>query len=136
MYPLSEGAGHLSSIVNIPMIPIAIVAIPIMAKIITQLCARLRSKAINPPNTARMATRGIIELIPSAEPRLVESVESVSHALYAASFADEPKKVIRQSRTIVSVMPIAAALDAAGKRASITSSLSSANAKIEIPQRI
>ena len=64
-----------------------------MAKIQTQLDAKVKSKNIKPPNTARIATRGIIELIPSAAPRLVLSVLSVNHALNAASFAEEPKKV-------------------------------------------
>ena len=136
MYPVSDGAGHLSSMMKIPRIPIRSVATPMMVNIITQLPASLRSNAINPPKTARMATRGIIELIPSAEPRLVESVESVSHALYAASFADEPKKVIMQSSAIVKVTQIAAVPVTAGNKDSIRSTLSSAKANIEIPQRM
>ena len=62
-----------------------------MANIAVQLEASFKSKAIKPPKTASMATRGIIALIPSAAPRFEESVESVSHALKAASLADEPK---------------------------------------------
>ena len=53
-----------------------------------------------------------------------------------ASFADDPKKVIAQSRIIVRVTQIAAALAAAGKSAPMVSVLISAKAKIEIPQRI
>ena len=107
-----------------------------MIKIKRQSSREVRSNAIKPPKTARIATSGSIELIPSAEPRLVESVESVSHALYAASFAEEPKKVIMQSRAMVSVTQIADALAAAGKSASMISSLRSAKANIEIPQRM
>ena len=65
---------------------------------------------------------------------------SVSHALKAASFAVEPKKVITQSNTITSVMPIAAAFDtscaAAGKSPEIQSVRRTAKKRIETPQRM
>ena len=50
-----------------------------------------------------MEINGIIELIPSILPRFSLSPLSVSQALYAASLAVEPKKVITQSITIVKV---------------------------------
>ena len=78
-----------------------------------------------------MATRGIIALIPSALPLFDESVISVSHALYAASFALEPKKVITQSIIITSVIQTALT-DAAGKSFPITSTLINANESMDV----
>ena len=91
---------------------------------------------MKPPNNTRIEISGIMELMPSAAPRLVASVASVSHALYAASFAVEPKKVITQSRIMTSVIPTEAVLTAAPNREEITSARIRANAMIEIPQAI
>ena len=107
-----------------------------IANIATQLSDLSRSNAINPPNTASIATSGIIELMPSAAPLLVASVESVSHALYAASFALEPKKVITQSSMITRLIATADAETVAGITALIQSSLRSANPSIDTPQRM
>ena len=52
-----------------------------MMKITVQLRASSRSKAMKLPNTTRIATRGIMELIPSAAPWFVSSVLSVTQAL-------------------------------------------------------
>ena len=101
-----------------------------------QLWGALRSNAINPPKTARMATRGIIAFMPSAAPLLELSTLSVSQALKAASFADEPKKVIRQSRIITREIPTDAAEATIGNTAEMTSSLMRINASMEMPQRI
>ena len=75
-------------------------------------------------------------LTPSAEPRLVESVASVSHALKQASLAEEPKKVITQSITMTSDTPTEAAEAAMGKIFSITSVRISAKLQMLMPQRI
>ena len=91
---------------------------------------------MKPPNTTRIASSGIIAFRPSAEPRLVASVESVSHALKQASFADEPKNVITQSMTITSVTPTLAALAAMGKSEEITSTRSSTKHQMEMPHRM
>ena len=107
-----------------------------MEKMTVQLSARSRSKAIKPPNTTRMATSGIMELMPSAAPRLVWSVLSVSHALKAASLADEPKKVMTQSRMMVSETPTAAAEAAIGKTAEIQSTRKRAKQNTEMPHRM
>ena len=63
-----------------------------------------RSKPMKPPKTTSMETSGIMELKPSILPRLLSSPLSVSHALYAASLAVEPKNVMTQSITIVSII--------------------------------
>ena len=104
-----------------PKIPIRVTRVPMMVNIRLQELDFSKSKNINPPKTTKIATSGIIEFIPSTEPLLVESVESVSQALKAASLAEEPKKVIAQSKTIVSEMPSEAA-DTVGKSCSKTSS--------------
>ena len=83
-----------------------------------------------------MATSGIMALMPSAVPRLVASVLSVSQALKAASLADEPKKVIRQSSTMTSDTPSEAAEAADGNAALIKSSRKSVKPRIEMPQRM
>ena len=58
-------------------------------------------------------------LMPSALPRLVASVESVSQALKQASLAELPKKVIRQSSPMVRLMHrpyTGARVETAGKK--------------------
>ena len=133
MYPSSIFGRAGSLMRKNPITPTAVTTPPMMVKIAVQLDARSRSKAINPPNTARIATSGIMALTPSAAPRLVASVLSVSQALKAASLAVEPKKVITQSRTITSVMPMAEADAAMGKAAWIRSSRSRVKPKMEMP---
>ena len=64
------------------------------------------------------------------------SVESVSHALYAASFALDPKKVITQSSMITRLIATADAETVAGITALIQSSLKSAKPSIDTPQRM
>ena len=113
-----------------------VTATPMMQNIAVQDSGRSRLNAINPPNTARIATSGIIEFIPSAAPLLVSLVESVSHALYAASLALEPKKVITQSSTITSVTASAEADATAGNAALIQSTRRSAKPRIDTPQRM
>ena len=125
-----------SFIIKNPIIPITITDIPIIENIIVQLFEIERSKDINPPNTARIAISGIIAFIPSAAPRLLLSVESVSHALKQASFADEPKNVITQSIIITKVMHIAETDTAVGKIAPTISVLINAKERIEIPHKI
>ena len=83
-----------------------------------------------------METSGIILFMPSAAPRLVLSVESVTQALKAASLAVEPKNVIRQSKMIVSETPRAAALVTMGNILPSTSVRISAKQNMEIPHRI
>ena len=107
-----------------------------MAKMAVQLEASSRSKNIKPPNTTRIATSGIMALMPSAAPRLVLSVLSVSHALKAASLALLPKKVIRQSRAITRDTPRVAALAICGNSPVRTSSRTSIKQRMEMPQRI
>ena len=119
-----------------PAIPIMITATPIIAKIAVQLSLLPRSKDINPPKTASIATSGIIELMPSAAPRFVSSVTSVSQALKQASFAEEPKNVITQSIIITSVTQTAETEAAAGKIAPITSSRIRQNERMDMPQSI
>ena len=68
-----------------------------------------------------METNGIMALIPSILPRLVSSDTSVSQALKQASLAEEPKKVITQSMTMVTATPTEAADTVAGTSAEITS---------------
>ena len=74
--------------------------------------------------------------MPSAAPRLVESVESVSHALNAASFAVEPKKVITQSRMIVSEIHTAVRLAVIAAAGFITPFDKNTKLKIEIPHKM
>ena len=81
-----------------------------------------------------MAMRGIIALMPSAEPRFVASVESVSHALKQASLADEPKNVITQSIIMTRDTPTEAADAAAGNIFSITSVRMRAKLQMDMPQ--
>ena len=107
-----------------------------MAKIHTQLEARVKSKNIKPPNTARIATSGIIALIPSAAPRLVLSVLSVNHALNAASLAEEPKKVITQSRIITREIATADALVASQTVGSALSARIKQKPRIEMPHKM
>ena len=91
---------------------------------------------MKPPKTARMATRGIMALMPSAPPRLVSSVLSVSQALKAASLAVEPKKVMIQSRTMTRDTPTAAAEAAMGKTDLIQPSFRKMKQRMDTPQRI
>ena len=81
-----------------------------------------------------MATSGIMAFMPSAEPLFVESVESVSHALKQASFAEELKNVMTQSMIITAETPTDIAETAEGKSFSITSVRMSAKLQMEIPQ--
>ncbi len=99
-----------------------------------QLSALSRSKAENPPNTTRMATKGIMELTPSIFPLLPPSPQSVIQALKQASLADEPRKVITQSSTITSVMPKDAAPRALPARGVRKSTRRSAKARMDRPQ--
>ena len=117
-----------------PIIPTARVSAPIIEKITVQLASLSRSKNINPPKTTRTETRGIMAFIPSAFPLFEESVESVSQALNAASFAVEPKSVITQSRIIVSATPTVIADTVAGINFPIISVRRSTKLKMEIPQ--
>ena len=83
-----------------------------------------------------MATSGIMALMPSTLPRLLSSVTSVSHALKQASLAEEPKKVITQSRMMVMLTPTEAAETTVGNSALITSMRTREKLQMEIPQRI
>ena len=116
--------------------PIKVTTTPIMVKIAVQEADLSRSNAINPPKTTKIETSGIIALTPSAAPRFELSVLSVSHALNAASFALEPKKVITQSNIITKLAPTAAAETAVGKSTFITSILIKANDKIDMPHNM
>ena len=49
-----------------PAIPTMVTTEPMIAKMIVQLSDLERSKNIKPPNTARIATNGIMALMPSA----------------------------------------------------------------------
>ena len=109
---------------------------PIIANITDQLEDSSRLKPINPPNTTKIAIRGIIALIPSALPRLEASVESVSQALNAASLAVEPKNVITQSSIIVKETPKLAAETVKGNSLFIVSIFNAEKLKIETPQSI
>ena len=125
-----------SLIKNMPSTPITSVSAPITENITVQLLSLSRSKNIKPPNTTSTATSGIIAFIPSARPRFSLSVESVSHALNAASFAVEPKNVITQSRIIASDTPTVAADVVIAKVFSIKSVFKNTKLKIEMPHRI
>ena len=82
MYDAELNCGYtIQNMRKMPRIPIRSTATPMMTKIHTHEEERLRSNAIKPPKTARIATRGIMALMPSAVPRLSEVVLSVSHAL-------------------------------------------------------
>ena len=102
---------------------------------IVQCAAFDVSAHIVPPNTARIARSGIMALTPSALPRFVSSVLSVSHALKQASLADEPKNVMMQSNTMTSAQPSAAAFATVGKTTPIQSVRRNAKHRIETPQR-
>ena len=106
---------------------------PMMVKMDTQLSPLSRSKPMKPPNTTSTASRGIMALMPSAAPRLVSSVMSVSQALKQASLAVEPKKVMTQSMMITRVTPTAAT-DSPGNTAAITSSRMKAKLQMVMPQ--
>ena len=90
---------------------------------------------MNPPKTTKIATRGIMALTPSAAPRLPPEVESVSHALKAASLAVEPKKVMIQSSAIEKDTPIAAADAVMGKSLPMISSRTKTKLKMDTPHR-
>ena len=135
-------AGHFGIKIDPQMLVLAqnfglilyIYSLGVQVNIDVQLDCKLRSKAIKPPKTTRIDTSGIIAFIPSAAPLLVSSVLSVSHALNAASFALEPKKVIIQSKAMTSEAPTVAAEAVAGITAEIKSVLISEKQSIEIPQ--
>ena len=76
-----------------------------------------------------------MELIPSAAPRLVSFVESVSQALKQASLAAEPKKVITQSMIIVRLTPTEAA-EARGNSFPMISTRIREKLRMEMPHRI
>ena len=113
---------------------------PMTVKITVQLPSRFWSRPIKPPKTTRIAIRGIMALMPSTAPRLVSSVESVSQALKQASLAEEPKKVMMQSRAMVRVMhsdSAALLVDIMGKnRLWTVPSRIRPKPRMEIPQRI
>ena len=119
-----------------PKMPTTVTTVPIMAKMALQLEAFSKSKNMKPPNTTKMLTSGIMALIPSAAPRLVGSVESVSHALKAASLALEPKKVMTQSRMMVRLTPSVAAETIIEAFLDRISSRRKIKLKIERPHRI
>jgi len=135
-YPLSDGAAALSLIIKKPRIPMTVTIAPMTVNIIVQLCDLFKSKNINPPNTRSIDTKGIIEFIPSAAPLFVESVESVSHALNAASFAAEPKNVITQSSRMVSVTPSDVTETAMGNNVPNVCVFNATKLNIETPQRM
>ena len=81
-------------------------------------------------------TRGIMALIPSMLPRLESSEISVSQALKQASLAEDPKKVITQSITMVSPTPKDAAAAALGIQLWITSIRSRLKLQMLRPQAI
>ena len=109
---------------------------PMTQNTAVQLLCSPKSKPIKPPNTTKMASSGIMALMPSTAPRLVESVESVTQALKAASLAEEPKKVITQSKAMTKDTPTDAAEAAAGNRVLITSVRMRAKLRMDTPQQI
>ncbi len=117
-----------------PATPITSTTIPMIMNITVQLAGTSRSNPMNPPNTTSMATSGIMALIPSILPLLVSFPESVSHALYAASLAVEPKNVITQSRMITILTPAAAASATPPNIGVSTSILTRPNAIMVTPQ--
>ncbi len=106
-----------------------------MVKMVTQLAACSRSKNIKLPNTTKIASMGIMALMPSAAPRLELSVLSVSHALKQASLAVEPKKVITQSMMMVRLMQTVLTATPAETIGLITSVRMRAKLRMEIPHK-
>ena len=104
-----------------------------MVKMVTQLAAFSRSKNIKPPNTTKMAIMGIMALMPSAAPRLVSSVLSVSQALKQASLAVEPKKVMTQSMRMVRLTQTVVTATPAETMGLMTSTRMRAKLRMEIP---
>ena len=101
-----------------------------------QLWSFSKSKNIKLPNTTKMETSGIMELIPSILPRLASSPQSVIQALKPASLAEEPKKVMTQSIRITRVTPreaAAAVLPAIGVKISMRMRQKD---KIEMPHKM
>ena len=122
-----------SSIRKIPANPTTSTIPPIIKKITVQLEASSRLKPINPPNTTKIDTNGIIALMPSIFPLLDSSPTSVSQALYAASLAAEPKKVMAQSKIITRLTPSAAASATLPHKGVNSSILIKPKAKMETP---
>ena len=80
-----------------------------------------------------MASIGIMALTPSAAPRLVSSVESVSQALKQASLAVEPKKVITQSMMMTRLMQTVLTATGTPTAGAITSARMSEKLRMETP---
>lgn len=80
-----------------------------------------------------MAIMGIMALMPSAAPRLVSSVLSVSQALKQASLAVEPKKVMTQSMRMVRLTQTAVTATPAETMGLMTSTRMRAKLRMEIP---
>ena len=139
-YPSLAGLMAGSLIRKNPSTPAIRTSAPITQNISVQYagmdCERLAGTSIIPPNTKRIAISGIMALSPSAAPRLLSSVLSVSQALNAASLAVEPKKVMIQSTATVSETPTVAAETVMGMTAEIQSTRKAAKAKMEMPHRI
>ena len=74
--------------------------------------------------------------MPSAAPLFVESVESVSHALNAASFAAEPKNVITQSSKMVRATPSEVTETAMGNSVPRVFVFSATKLNMEIPHKM
>src|SRR5574344_3010302 len=102
----------------------------------TQLCGLFKSNPMKPPKTTSIEMSGIMALIPPAEPLFVSSVESVSHALKLASFAEDPKNVITQSIMMTRETPTEAADVAAGNKTLITSVRMKAKLQMETPHKM
>ena len=76
---------------------------------------------------------GIMALMPSAAPRLVSSVLSVSQALKQASLAVEPKKVMTQSMRMVRLTQTVVTATPAETMGLMTSTRMRAKLRMEIP---
>ena len=91
-----------------------------------------------PPATIKSANSGIMDKTPSTFPRFEEDVLSVTQALNAASFAVEPKVVIKQSiaTTIAQVVEIIFAVSEMLKILDVFSFVINANETMISPQII
>ena len=87
------------------------------------------------PKTTTIASKGIMASTVSVLPRFCGSVTSVIHALKAASFAVEPKKVMTQS-IITTNTPASITAFAAGNSTLVLCTVIRENAKVVKPQMI
>ncbi|MPN47569.1 hypothetical protein SDC9_195172 [bioreactor metagenome] len=132
-YPLRACAGCGTSRTNTsPARPPAVTSAPNSKKKSPHRPASVIHE--KPPKIISIATSGSTDSTDSTRPRLSSWVTSVTHALNAASFALEPKKVITQS-IMTTISAAACTAFAAGNSFAILPTDKNANDATEAPHK-